>query len=209
MAPRKTDTKKAETKKTAAKKTESKKTEQKAQTQKGIDKEYIFNLIMPTSAEEEEELEELEALAEEAPAPAADPQPEPASTAQPKPMPRPEPAEEPPEDEGPDSLSLLRERLSRPVTSSVPLRPAKNLVVVNLVEQLVADRLDAAFDKFNCCRCDKCRRDVAALALNALPPQYVVAEPEDIPRLLAEAPAKEIPTALVKAIIQIKNNPQH
>lgn len=206
MAPRKTDTKKTETKKTAAKKTESKKAEQKAQ--KGIDKEYIFNLIMPTSAEEEEE---LEALAEEAPAPAAAPQsePEPDPQPKPKPKPRPQPAEEPPEDEGPDSLSLLRERLSRPVASSVPLRPAKNLVVLNLVEQLVADRLDAAFDKFNCCRCDKCRRDVAALALNALPPQYVVADPDDLPRLLAEAPAKEIPTALVKAIIQIKNNPQH
>lgn len=209
MAPRKTDTKKTETKetkKTAAKKTGPKKTEQKAQ--KGIDKEYIFNLIMPTSAEEEEELEQP-AEAEEPVSPAADPQPEPAPAAQPKPKPRPEPAEEPPEDEGPDNLSLLRERLSRPVPSSVPLRPAKNLVVVNLVEQLVADRLDAAFDKFNCCRCDKCRRDVAALALNALPPRYVVADPEDIPRLLAEAPAKEIPTALVKAIIQIKNNPQH
>lgn len=177
--------------KTASKQTAAKKTEQKSQAQKGIDKEYIFNLIMPTAAEEEEE---LEMLAEEEPvSPSAAP---------------PEPLEDDPDPEVRDSLSLLREKLSQPLPA-VSLRPAKNLVVVNLVEQLVADRLDAAFDKFNCCRCDKCRRDVAALALNALPPQYVVAEPEDIPRLLREAPAKEIPTALVKAILQIKNNPQH
>lgn len=194
MAPRKTDTKNTETKKTAAKKTGQKKTEQKPQ--KGIDKEYIFNLIMPTTAEEEEELETL-AEEEEPVSSAADDR-------------RPEPVEEPPEEEDlPDSLSLLREKLSRPIAAPVQLRPGRNLVVVNLVEQLVADRLDAAFDKFNCCRCDKCRRDVAALALNAIPPQYVVAEPEEIPRLLEEAPAKEIPTALVKAILQIKNNPQH
>ena len=154
---------------------------------KGFDKEYIFNLIMPTSAEEEPE------EAEEEQRPAAQPQVQ----------------EEEPDIEVQDTLSLLREKLSQPVPAAVQLRPVKNLVVVNLVEQLVADRLDAAFDKFNCCRCDKCRRDVAALALNSIPPQYVVAQPEELPGLLEKAPAKEIPTALVKAILQIKNNPKH
>lgn len=173
----------------APRKTESKKKGQKSPSQKGIDKEYIFNLIMPTAAEEDEELENL---AEEEPDLAAEPE-----------------VQEEPDPDVQDSLSLLREKLSQPIPAAVQLRPVKNLVVVNLVEQLVTDRLDSAFDKFNCCRCDKCRRDVAALALNSIPPQYVVAEPEDIPRLLAEAPAKDIPTALVKAILQIKNNPQH
>ena len=141
-------------------------------SKKGFDKEYIFNLIMPT-APGEEELEPEEQ-------PAAPPQPQ-----------------EPEEEQQPaaqDSLSLLREKLSQPV---------------DLMEQLVADRLDAVFEKFNCCRCDKCRRDVAALALNTIPPQYVVAEPEEIPALLAAAPTKDIPGALVKAILQIKGNPQH
>lgn len=199
MAPRKTATKKTETKKTETAKAEPKKASQKSSSQKGIDKEYIFNLIMPTTAEEEEELEQLDEGEPEAAAPAQ---------AKAKPQPQAQEEEEPDEDIQ-DSLSLLREKLNKPIAAPVQLRPAKNLVVVNLVEQLVADRLDSAFDKFNCCRCDKCRRDVAALALNALPPQYVVAEPEDIPGLLAKAPAKDIPSALVKAILQIKNNPQH
>lgn len=153
---------------------------------KGFDKEYIFNLIMPSSADPEPE--EPEKPEQEAP-----------------PAPEPEPA-----DEAMDSLALLRERLNQPVApSSVQLRPTKNLVVVNLVEQLVADRLDAVFEKFNCCRCDKCRRDVAALALNAIPPQYVVAQPEEVPALLEEADTREIPGALVKAILQVKGNPKH
>ena len=156
-------------------------------SKKGDDKEHIFNPIMPTApGEEEPELEEQ---------PAAPPQPQ-----------------EPEEEQQPavqDSLSLLREKLSQPVAAPVQLRQAKELVLVNLVEQLVADRLDAVFEKFNCCRCDKCRRDVAALALNTIPPQYVVAEPEEIPALLAAAPTKDIPGALVKAILQIKGNPQH
>ena len=153
--------------------------------QKEFDKEYIFNLIMPTASAAAEE-EEGEAA----------PSPEEAE------------AREQAAPESPDSLSLLREKLSQPA-APVQLRPSRELVLVNLVEQLVADRLDAVFEKFNCCRCDKCRRDVAALALNTIPPQYVVAEPEEIPALLAAAPTKDIPGALVKAILQIKGNPQH
>lgn len=152
---------------------------------KGFDKEYIFNLIMPSASEPETEAEETE------------------------PEPSPQPKAEPEPEEAPDSLSLLREQLNRPVSPVMQLRPGKNLVLVNLAEQLVADRLEAVFEKFNCCRCDKCRHDVAALALNALPPQYVVAEPEEIPALLAQAPTKDIPGALVKAILQVKSNPQH
>lgn len=109
----------------------------------------------------------------------------------------------------PDSLSQLREKMNRPVGAPVQLRPAKDLVLVNLAEQLVADRLDAVFDKFNCCRCDKCRRDVAALALNNVTPQYVVALPEEVPDLLEAAETKEIAGALVKAILYVKANPKH
>lgn len=92
-----------------------------------------------------------------------------------------------------DSLSLLHERISQAPTTAVKLRPAKELVLVNLMEQLVADRLDEVFSKFNCCRCDKCRRDVAAMALNSLTPKYVVAEPDSIPSLLQECSTKKFP----------------
>ena len=104
---------------------------------KGFDKEYIFNLIMPSASEPETEAEETE----------------------------PEP--------------------------------------------LVADRLEAVFEKFNCCRCDKCRHDVAALALNTVQPQYVVTTLEEIPALLEAADTREIPGALVKAILHVKNHPKH
>ena len=99
---------------------------------KGFDKEYIFNLIMPSASEPETEAEETE------------------------PEPSPQPKAEPEPEEAPDSLSLLREQLNRPVSPVMQLRPGKNLVLVNLAEQLVADRLEAVFEKFNCCRCDKC-----------------------------------------------------
>lgn len=152
-------------------------------SQKGFDKEYIFNLIMPTAVAEAEE--------------------------EPVPEPEPESQQEAVPEAAPDSLSLLREKLNQPVAAPVQLRPARELVLVNLAEQLVADRLDAVFEKFNCCRCDKCRRDVAALALNTISPQYVVAAPEEIPGLLATAETKEVAGALVKAILYVKAHPTH
>ena len=152
---------------------------------KGFDKEYIFNLIMPSASEPETEAEETE------------------------PEPSPQPKAEPEPEEAPDSLSLLREQLNRPVSPVMQLRPGKNLVLVNLAEQLVADRLEAVFEKFNCCRCDKCRHDVAALALNTVQPQYVVTTLEEIPALLEAADTREIPGALVKALLHVKNHPKH
>ena len=155
-----------------------------AASKKGFDKEYIFNLIMPTAGEEQPPEEEA--------------------------LPAPPPQEPDPEEE-PDSLTLLRAKVNQPAPSSAVQLPAakKNLVLVNLMEQLVADRLDAVFEKFNCCRCDKCRQDVAAMALNALPGCYVVAEPEKLPELLEEAPTKDIAGALVKAILYVKSHPNH
>jgi len=150
---------------------------------KNIDKDYIFNLIMPSG-----------------PAP-ADEEPQEAEVQQ-QPL---EPVEAPAR----DSLSLLQERINQPPSAAVNLRPAKELVLVNLMEQLVADRLDEAFSKFNCCRCDKCRRDVAAMALTSLAPNYVVAEPDAVPQLLQECSTKDVSAALVKAILYVKGHPKH
>ena len=155
-------------------------------TKKDFDKDYIFNLIMPSAPEplpEEPEEPEiaLEAQAEESAA-------------------------------LPDSLDLLRERLEPQAVAPNPTlqrRAAKERVLVNLMEQLIADRLDDAIEKFNCCRCDRCRQDIAVLTLNALPARYVSAEPEELPGLLAACPTREISPALVKAILEIKNHPRH
>lgn len=97
-----------------------------ASHKKDFDKDYIFNLIMPTGPRPPQDLE-------------------------PEQIPKVPPVQ--------DSLSILKERISQAATApAVQLPPIKELVLVNLMEQLVADRLDAAFDKFKCCRCDKCRR---------------------------------------------------
>ncbi len=43
----------------------------------------------------------------------------------------------------------------------------------NMMESLVLLKLDEVVDKLGCCKCEKCRMDIASYALNRLPPKYV------------------------------------
>lgn len=47
------------------------------------------------------------------------------------------------------------------------------LVLKNFMETLVLDKLEEVIDDLNCCKCEKCRMDIASYALNRLPPKYV------------------------------------
>lgn len=118
------------------------------------------------------------------------------------------------EEEPPETDSALPQTAPAPAPAafmpkSVQLREQSSSVVVNLMEHLVADRLDSAFKKFNCCKCDKCRKDVAAIALNKLPPKYVVTESEKIEELVKEMTGSEVSTAIVQAVLVVRTHPRH
>ncbi len=82
-------------------------------------------------------------------------------------------------------------------------------ILINLMERLVAQRLDEAFSKFNCCKCDKCKKDVAAMALNRLPPKYVVASQDQIVELISRQTYAEVLTAIIQSILVVKAHPNH
>ena len=159
---------------------------------KEFDKDYIFNLIMPSSAK-----------SGSSPAQNQEAIPSTASPACQQTAAAVEDSEE-------DALSLLKSKLASRQDGSVSLpRSQREYTLVNLTELLVCDRIDNVFAKFNCCRCDKCRKDVTAAALNMLPAEYVVAPPEEIARMVEEHPSQEVSSALVKAVLQIRAKPQH
>lgn len=91
----------------------------------------------------------------------------------------------------------------------VNLQNRQKPILVNIMEYLVIDRLDAVFEKFNCCKCDKCKKDVAAIALNKLPPKYVVIDPEKIPELVAKENGSDVSTALIQGILKVRAHPRH
>ena len=81
--------------------------------------------------------------------------------------------------------------------------------LVNLMEAFVEKRLDTALKKFRCCSCERCRKDVLAIALNKLPPLYVIEDDPDIRDLHERERASQVATALVQAILAVKARPLH
>lgn len=84
----------------------------------------------------------------------------------------------------------------------------KPTILINITEYAVNQKINDAFNKFKCCKCDRCMKDVAAIALNRLPCHYVVAEEDTLPKLMEETVADVVP-AIVSAIMQVKANPRH
>ena len=66
----------------------------------------------------------------------------------------------------PSAAAMAKTLKRSPVT--FPFKEENNMVLVNLMEELVINKLDSTLDRFNCCKCDKCKKDIAALALNRL-----------------------------------------
>lgn len=125
---------------------------------------------------------------------------------------QPEPEPEPPAPAGAEKLDELREKLAGAARSAQPgpeAEPADGIVLVSLTETMVAERLDAAMEKLGCCRCDRCKKRAAALALNELPPNYVAARIEQIEALLLVGPGKEVAGAVDRAVKRVKATPEH
>lgn len=81
--------------------------------------------------------------------------------------------------------------------------------IINIMQIIIDKRLDMAFTKFNCCRCDRCRKDVTAYALNLLGSKYIVAKDVDIEKYEKEMNVLELNTAIIKAILKVRDNTRH
>lgn len=82
----------------------------------------------------------------------------------------------------------------------------------NLMEELVEDKLDEYILDADVCTCERCRADIMALALNNLPPRYIVSISGDVysrfDAVKTQFQADVIITVL-NAIEVIKNRPLH
>ena len=95
---------------------------------------------------------------------------------------------------------------STPLPQPTPFLQPK--VLVNVAELAVKERIEEAMDKFKCCKCDHCVKDVLALAVNNLPPKYIVRNELDQALEIRRYDADVI-SALVNAVIKVKQNPRH
>jgi hypothetical protein len=84
-------------------------------------------------------------------------------------------------------------------------------VLYNITENLVLKKLDAALRKMNCCRCDRCKQDIVAIALNNLKPMYVVAAMDEIEQRIHNSKdiGSKVTTEVIKAVLAVRKNPRH
>lgn len=86
-----------------------------------------------------------------------------------------------------------------------------DVILYNIMETLVLNKLDAILKKMNCCRCDRCKSDIVALSLNNLKPMYIVATKEEINNKIKELEKSglEVTTAVLKSVLTVRKNPRH
>lgn len=83
----------------------------------------------------------------------------------------------------------------------------------NYMEILMWQKLDDVLDSHpGVCRCEKCRYDIAALAMNFLPPRYVVTDKGQIYtkiKALEQQFNIDIITAITNAVKVVSSTPHH
>jgi competence protein ComFB len=85
--------------------------------------------------------------------------------------------------------------------------------IQNYMEDVVQDELELLLsERDNICKCQKCKYDMMVLALNHLPPQYVITNRGRLYTKLNEQEAQfkaDVVKELTKAITKVSRNPQH
>lgn len=84
--------------------------------------------------------------------------------------------------------------------------------IKNYMEEVVFSVIEEVLDDINMCKCDKCLMDIAAIALNDLPPKYVVTEQGELfskLNLLKQQFEVDVIAAITKAAVLVKRNPKH
>ncbi|MFU0832141.1 MAG: Late competence development protein ComFB [Oscillospiraceae bacterium] len=97
----------------------------------------------------------------------------------------------------------------KPHKVNVPALDSRPTEVINVMEEVVLSKLEAVLSRFQCCRCDRCKKDIVALALNKLPPKYMVlSQGQNPPDIDAQTNAQVV-TAMIQAVIKVRAHPRH
>ncbi|MDV3426930.1 MAG: late competence development ComFB family protein [Bacillota bacterium] len=83
----------------------------------------------------------------------------------------------------------------------------------NYTEIMIDHLMEAVLKNYNdICKCDKCLMDIKAIALNNLPPRYVVSDKGELYKKVEELDTQiqvDVIRAITKAIEQVRNNKRH
>ncbi len=85
--------------------------------------------------------------------------------------------------------------------------------VKNYMEDVVKELMyDIIEDRDDICKCEKCLNDIAAIALNNLPPHYVASEKGQVYAKVSSLSIQfgaNVTKAIINAIDTVTKNPRH
>jgi competence protein ComFB len=84
--------------------------------------------------------------------------------------------------------------------------------IKNHMEEIVFNQIKDVLADINSCTCEKCVMDIAAIALNDLPPKYIVSEKGELYskiNALKQQFEVDVIAAITKAAVLVKRNPRH
>jgi competence protein ComFB len=85
--------------------------------------------------------------------------------------------------------------------------------IQNYMEEIVQDELELLLsERTDVCKCQKCKYDMMVVALNRLPPKYVLTDKGRMYTKLKEQEIQfkaDVIKELTKAIEMVSKNPQH
>ena len=82
----------------------------------------------------------------------------------------------------------------------------------NYMENCVQDSLKPVLTAINACQCDQCSADIMAIALNSVPPKYVVTRKGELYSKLSTLRQQfdvDIIAAITKAAVIVGRAPRH
>ena len=89
----------------------------------------------------------------------------------------------------------------------------KRILLINMMEHYVDERLSELLKDYNCCKCEVCLEDMKAFSLNRLPPKYVSTVNGQvftrIKQELESQPSVDLDVAVIQAIQHISASPRH
>lgn len=86
------------------------------------------------------------------------------------------------------------------------------MVLKNYMEEIVFHSIHEVLKDINMCKCETCMMDIAAKALNDLPPQYVVTKKGEVYSKISNLKTQfevDVISAITKAAVLVKRYPRH
>lgn len=86
------------------------------------------------------------------------------------------------------------------------------MILKNYMEEIVFSLIDDVLKDIDVCKCEKCKMDIIAIALNNLPTKYVVTERGELyskVNILKLQVGVDVITAITRAAMMVKERPHH